>query len=36
MRAMLILLALLMRVSDETNLHQEKVTADVSTMVPVT
>jgi peptidoglycan glycosyltransferase len=31
-----ILLALLMRVSDETNLHQENVTADVSTMVPVT
>ena len=31
-----ILLALLMRVSDETALHQENVTADVSTMVPVT
>jgi cell division protein FtsW (lipid II flippase) len=31
-----VLLALLMRVSDETALHRENVTADVSTMVPVT
>lgn len=30
-----VLLALLIRVSDESNEHQEKVTADVSTMVPV-
>jgi cell division protein FtsW (lipid II flippase) len=31
-----VLLALLIRVSDESNEHQEQVTADVSTMVPVT